>query len=164
MQRPSLHYYFTGKEDLYDAVLGEIIQAHLEQLKGIEDIADPALRLERIATFWLDNAVEAPDAARLLLEQFVDTDLPRTWSTIEPRKKLFELVMNTLNEINGKRRQKNNDPVLYILVQSAMSLLWVCMRDNMRDRLDYDTLAAPQLDRYRGVLVQLSRDLLNGRY
>lgn len=163
MQRPSLHYYFGGKDELYDAVLTGIIEDQLHDLQGIEEQSDPAERLQRIATLWLEYIVKSPDAARLMLEQFIDPRAPKTTSTVDPRKRLFEIITGALQEAHDPD-QSAADPVLYILLQSALPLVWVCMRDTARERLDYDTLAEASLTRFRSLLQQLLRDYLGGRY
>ncbi|HUH38731.1 MAG TPA: TetR/AcrR family transcriptional regulator [Spongiibacteraceae bacterium] len=165
MQRPSLHYYFKGKEDLYDVVIGEIVKGHLATVKEIAARnLPPAEFLQAIANNWIEFGATRPEAARLQLEQYYNDRLPVTPSATAARRKIFAIIGDALKQHHLQSGAPLLDTVQFILLFSGLSLFWGSVRERMISRLQYDTLGGDNLEQFRRIMTGFSADLVAGRY
>lgn len=162
MQRPSLHYYFKGKEELYDAVFGQIVDEQLKAIQKLHDVSAEELP-KAIATSWLEFAVQRPAAAQLILEQYFNNRLPPTPSAIRPRSLIFAEISNALEKVRDNGGPAI-DTTFFMLLVSGLSKFWVTVRERMLKRLNYDTLCEENLAQFQKVLTGLTTDLMSGRY
>lgn len=162
MQRPSLHYYFKGKEELYDAVFGQIVDDQLQAIRKLRDVSTEELPGE-IAATWVDFAAQRPTAAHLILEQYFNNRLPATPSAIRARRLIFAEISEAL-----ERGRANGgaviDATFFMLLVSGMTKFWASVQQRMIQRLDYDTLSEENLEQFRQVLAGFVTDLMSGRY
>lgn len=162
MQRPSLHYYFKGKEELYDAVFGQIVDDQLQAIKKLRDVPTEELP-EKIAVTWIDFAAQRPTAAHLILEQYFNNRLPATPSAIRARRLIFAEISAAL-----ERGRANGgaaiDTTFFMLLVSGMTKFWASVQQRMIQRLDYDTLSDENLEQFQRVLAGFVTDLMSGRY
>lgn len=63
--KANLHYYFRTKQDLYSAVLVEIVESWLDALEEIEDDSDPATALAQYIARKMEAARSAAQPSRL---------------------------------------------------------------------------------------------------
>lgn len=63
--KANLHYYFSTKQQLYRAVLADILHVWLAETEGIQPDADPALALSRYIRAKMALAARRPHASRV---------------------------------------------------------------------------------------------------
>lgn len=160
LRRPSLVYYFGDKDTLYDAVFAGILDALRARIEAARAGDDPLLRMEAIAGAWVDSLRERPLAARILLHQIVG-DLPARG--VEVRQRAADLLASIGEEIDegvGTGRFKPIDARSWATAIAGASMFWVAAQPVVHRSLGFDTLAPEPLERFREMLVVLTRQLL----
>ncbi|MCP1198700.1 TetR family transcriptional regulator C-terminal domain-containing protein [Notoacmeibacter sp. MSK16QG-6] len=85
MSKPNLLYYFPRKQDIYAAVLEEVLMGWLMPLDALDPDGDPVEELRRYISAKMALSAEQPEASRLFageilagaphIERFLKTDL-----------------------------------------------------------------------------------------
>ncbi|MEZ4330871.1 MAG: TetR/AcrR family transcriptional regulator [Myxococcota bacterium] len=163
MRRPSLVYYFGDKDALYDAVFAGILDALRARIEAAREGDDALLRMEAIAGAWVDYLHERPHAARILLHQIVD-DLPPRGREVRGRAAaLLAAIGEEIDEGVATGRIKPIDARSWATAIAGASMFWVSAQPAVQRSLGFDTLAPEPLERFREMLVVLTRQLLAGR-
>lgn len=97
LPKANLHYYFTNKAKLYNAVLEDIVQRWNEVLTDITEDDDPTETLEFYIRTKVELAISYPNASKIFateiiqgapnLKEYLRTDL-RTW--LRAKTKIIE--------------------------------------------------------------------------
>lgn len=97
LPKANLHYYFTNKSKLYNAVLADIVQRWNEVLADISVNDDPAETLEFYIRTKVDLAIRYPNASKIFateviqgapnVKDYLRTEL-RTW--LKAKTKIIE--------------------------------------------------------------------------
>ncbi len=93
MRAPSLYVYFSGKNDLYDALFADGYTDFLAAAEGIEGALTPEEAVRRAARLFVDFAVANPPRHQLLFQ--------RTISGFEPSPASYALAVETVQRTAG---------------------------------------------------------------
>ncbi len=99
--KSSLFHHFRSKSELYFAVLGRVLDRMDERLRPIfAGGAGPLERLDRIIEALIDELVEHPGSARLLLRAlFEDDDFAEPLPEAEPVEGAIESIVGRLDAL-----------------------------------------------------------------
>ncbi|MEZ4282596.1 MAG: TetR/AcrR family transcriptional regulator [Myxococcota bacterium] len=160
MRRPSLLYYFADKDALYDAVFADILDALRSHIETARSADDPMARMEAIASAWVDFLSGRPWAARILLRQIAD-ELPARSSSVRARsEQILASVREEIEEGVELGLFKPIDAGVFATAIAGTSMFWVTARRVVERSLAFDPLAPESLERFREVLVLLTRQML----
>lgn len=161
IRRPSIVYYFPGKQQLYDAVEAEIFAAMhafvTERMVGAEKPMD---RLLALFDAWLDFLVQRPTAARIIQRVVADPaprgDDPVLFSDTALRD--LEAIL-AAGVADGSFRAI---PVIHILNSiSAGALFYVCNARQLGDTRRYDPADPETLAAFRAIIHQQARSVVS---
>ncbi len=93
IRRASLVYYFRDKQELYDAVLKDVLDALLARVQPVFSSGAPLLeRIEQGVSAWVDFVGQRPTFARLLLREVANAEPERPPALARYRQPFFDLV------------------------------------------------------------------------
>jgi TetR/AcrR family transcriptional regulator len=160
MRRPSLLYYFGDKDALYDAVFADILDALWSRIEAARSADDPMARMEAIASAWVDFLSKRPWAARILLRQIAD-ELPARGHGVQARSaEILSSVREEIDEGVALGLFKPIDAGVFATAIAGASMFWVTARPVVERSLGFDPLGPEPLERFREVLVVLTRQML----
>ncbi|WP_176590833.1 TetR/AcrR family transcriptional regulator [Sphingobium sp. EM0848] len=156
IRRPSIVYYFPGKQQLYDQVEADIFASmHDFVLKRVEDASDPMARLLALLDAWLDFLVERPAAARIIQRLIADSaprgDNPVRFSETALRD--IEAVITMGVEVGAFR------PVSAMHILNGVAggaLFYVCNGGQLGEERSYDPANPVELSAFRALLHKLA--------
>ncbi len=160
MRRPSLLYYFADKDALYDAVFADILDALRSRIEAARSADDPMARMEAIASAWVDFLSRRPWAARILLRQIADELPPRSSSVQTRSEQILASVREEIEEGVELGLFKPIDAGVFATAIAGTSMFWVTAQPVVERSLGFDPLAPESLERFREVLVLLTRQML----
>ncbi len=121
LSKANIHYYFTSKEKLYQAVLTKIIGTWNSELQDITVDDDPAEVLEKFIHKKVELAYQFPQASKLFaleiihgaphLKDYIRTEM-RTW--VRDKSKVFQAWMDV-----GKIKNAIDPVQLIFLIWSS---------------------------------------------
>ena len=157
IRRPSIIYYFPGKQQLYDEVEADIFASmHAFVLKRMEGVHDPMARLLALLDAWLDFLVGRPTAARIIQRLIADSaaygDNPVRFSEIALQD--IEDVVST--GVASGQFQPVSAMVLLNTVAGG-ALLYVCNAHQLGPARSYDPAAPEQLAEFRTMIHRLAK-------
>lgn len=157
VRRPSMVYYFAGKQELYDAVEADIFSAlnasSRERLNGTTGSLE---RLLALTDAWLDFMVARPTAARIIQRLIADVS-PRQGNPIEFSHVALEQLDAIVNEgvQNGSFRPTSAMFVLNGVMGGI--LFYVSNSTLIGENRRYDPADPETLGEYRSLLGRLIR-------
>lgn len=157
IRRPSIVYYFPGKQQLYDEVEADIFASmHSFVLERMNGVTDPMARLLALLDAWLDFMVGRPTAARIIQRLIADVgprgDDPVQFSETALRD--IEAVV-AAGVATGAFR-----PVSAMLLLNGVAggaLFYVCNAGQLGSARSYDPADPAELERFRALLHTLAR-------
>lgn len=157
IRRPSILYYFPGKQPLYDEVEADIFASmHAFVLQRTTGVSDPMARLLALLDAWLDFLVGRPTAARIIQRLIADSaaygDNPVRFSETALRD--IEDVVQA--GVASGQFQPVSAMVLLNTVAGG-ALLYVCNAGQLGPERSYDPAAPEQLGAFRAMIHKLAR-------
>jgi TetR/AcrR family transcriptional regulator len=157
IRRPSIVYYFAGKQELYDAVEADIFTSmHAFAEARTKGISDPLERLLALLDAWLDFHVSRPSAARIIQRLIADAT-PRRGNPTEFSYSALEDIEAVFAD--GVRSGAFRPlPAMHFLNGVAGSVLfYVCNSGQLGDQRRYDPADPQELEKYRALLHILAK-------
>lgn len=158
IRRPSIVYYFPGKQQLYDEVESDIFASmHDFVLKRVESAKDdPMARLLALLDAWLDFLVSRPTAARIIQRLIADSrlrgDNPVRFSETALRD--IETVV-AAGVSSGAFRPVSAMHILNSVAGGA--LFYVCNGGQIGEERAYDPADPAELESFRALIHKLAR-------
>lgn len=157
IRRPSIVYYFPGKQQLYDEVEADIFAAMhdfvQERMAGVEA---PMERLLTLLDAWLDFLVLRPTAARII-QRLVADHGPRGDNPVE----FSDPALRDLEDVITAGVEAGDfQPVSamhFLNTVSAGALFYVCNSSQLGDARAYDPADPEQLAQFRTLQHKLAR-------
>lgn len=152
IRRPSIVYYFPGKQQLYDEVEADIFAAmHAFVILRMVGAEKPLEKLLALLDAWLDFLVQRPTAARIIQRLVADpgprSDNPVQFS--ETALNDFEAVVSAGVEDGSFRRIA----AMHILNSvAAGALFYVCNAKQLGAGRDYDPRDPAVLAEFRTMM------------
>lgn len=157
IRRPSIVYYFPGKQQLYDHVEADIFAAmHDYVLRMVEGIEDPMARLLALLDAWLDFLVQRPTAARII-QRLIADHAPRGDNPVrfsETALRDIEAVV-ALGVSSGAFQPVSAMHILNGVAGGA--LFYVCNAGQLGEARAYDPADPAELERYRALMHKLAK-------
>jgi TetR/AcrR family transcriptional regulator len=163
IRRASLLYYFRDKEELYDAVLGELTGALFARvsaaLRSDGRIVDRALRA---VGAWVDFVGERPAFARILLREAADATAERPPRIARHAAPFYTLAADAFAEARERDPSAplRIDPIQVASRIAGSTLFFVSAMPALAPALDFDPLAPAQLAAHRADVLRAARQLL----
>ncbi|WP_313806941.1 TetR/AcrR family transcriptional regulator [Sphingobium sp.] len=156
IRRPSIVYYFPGKQQLYDQVDADIFASmHEFVLKRVEGVDDPMARLLALLDAWLDFLVGRPTAARII-QRLIADPAPRGDNPV----RFSESALHDIEAVIAMGVSAGTfRPVsaMHILNGvAAGALFYVCNAGQLGDARAYDPANPAELERFRALVHKLA--------
>ncbi|KFG91962.1 Transcriptional regulator, TetR family [Sphingobium herbicidovorans NBRC 16415] len=157
IRRPSIIYYFPGKQQLYEEVEADIFASmHAFVLNRTEGVGDPMARLLALLDAWLDFLVGRPTAARIIQRLIADSathgDNPVRFSETALRD--IEDVV-TAGVASGQFGQVS--AMVLLNTVAAGALHYVCNGRQLGPGRSYDPANPQQLAEFRAMMHRLAK-------
>ncbi|WP_395396183.1 TetR/AcrR family transcriptional regulator [Novosphingobium sp. BL-8A] len=152
IRRPSIVYYFPGKQQLYDHIEADIFSAmHGFVEERTSGVTAPLPRLLALLDAWLDFLVSRPTAARIIQRLIADSaqgsDNPIRFSETALRD--IEAVISA-GIASGAFRPISAMNILNGVASGA--LFYVCSANLLGHARQYDPSAPSELEAFRGLM------------
>ena len=156
IRRPSIVYYFPGKQQLYDQVEQDIFASmHEFVLRRVEDADGPMARLLALLDAWLDFLVARPTAARIIQRLIADFR-PRGDNPV----RFSETALGDIEAViemgisSGAFRPVSAMHILNGVAGGA--LFYVCNAGQLGEGRAYDPADPAELERFRALIHKLA--------
>lgn len=157
IRRPSIVYYFPGKQQLYDQVEADIFAAMhqfvLDRMAGTETAM---AQLMALLDAWLDFLVQRPTAARIIQRLIADLG-PRGDNPV----KFSETALRDIEAVIAKGVADGEfRPVSAMHILNGVAggaLFHVCNAGQLGQARAYDPAAPAELSSFRALMHQLAR-------
>jgi len=163
IRRASIVYYFKDKPELYDAVLGHV-------LEGLYAVIEPALTtkapvLERVdlaISAWVDFVGHRPTFARLLLREIAGASGAEGPRMLAHTRPFVMLARQVMEEARAEPRPFHSpvDPAHLASTIAGATVFFVSAMPTLFPALEFDPLAKEQLDAHRREVLRITHRLL----
>ncbi len=157
IRRPSIVYYFAGKQELYDAVEAEIFASmHEAALGRVADATAPLDRLFALFDAWLDFLVARPTAARIILRLVADVT-PRHGDPTQFSNVLLSDIEKLVAEGVASGDFRPLSAMHLVNAVGSGALFYVCNGNQIGDNRRYDPADPEELAQFRALMHLLAR-------
>ncbi|WP_137752826.1 TetR/AcrR family transcriptional regulator [Sphingopyxis sp. L1A2A] len=157
IRRPSIVYYFSNKQELYDAVEEDIFASmHQAALAHIARHHQPIDKLLALLDGWLDFLVARPTAARIIQRLVADVS-PRRGDPTQFSNVLLRDVEIVVNEGIAVGDFRPLPPMHVVNAVGSSSLFYVCNSKQLGSNRSYDAADPGELESFRELLHLLTR-------
>ncbi|CCA90309.1 MULTISPECIES: TetR/AcrR family transcriptional regulator [unclassified Novosphingobium] len=157
VRRPSMVYYFAGKQELYDAVEADIFEAmHHFSRERLEGVTGPLEKLLALTDAWLDFIVARPTAARIIQRLIADVR-PRQGNPIEFSHVALDILEDIVTEGVESGRFRPVSPMFVLNGVSGGILFYVNNSTLIGEQRFYEPSDPETLAEYRALLGRLIR-------
>ena len=157
IRRPSIVYYFSNKQDLYDAVEEDIFAGmHRVALARMAQHDKPLDKLLGLLDGWLDFLVARPSAARIIQRLVADVT-PRAGNPTQFSNILLRDVETVVNEGVAAGDFRPVRPMHVVNAVGSSSLFYVCNGKQLGSSRSYDAADPEELESFRELLHLLTR-------
>lgn len=157
IRRPSIVYYFTTKQELYDAVEADIFAAmHGLAIQRVAAEQAPIDKLIALLDGWLDFLVRRPTAARIIQRLVADVT-PRAGDPTQFSNILLRDVETVVNEGVAVGAFRPLPPMHIVNAVGSSSLFYVCNGKQLGANRSYDAADPKELESFRALLHLLIR-------
>lgn len=157
IRRPSIVYYFTTKQELYDAVEADIFAAmHGRAIQRVAAEQAPIDKLIALLDGWLDFLVRRPTAARIIQRLVADVT-PRAGDPTQFSNILLRDVETVVNEGVALGAFRPLPPMHIVNAVGSSSLFYVCNGKQLGANRSYDAADPKELESFRDLLHLLIR-------
>ncbi len=156
IRRPSIIYYFAGKQELYDEVEARIFaDMHAFAQERVADVGDPFSRLIALLDAWLDFHVSRPNAARII-QRLVADATPRQGNPVEFSRSALEDIDRVVADgvASGAFRPVSAMHVLNGV--AAGVLFYTCNGGQIGDSRRYDAANPVELSAFRAMMHRMA--------
>lgn len=160
IRRPSIVYYFTNKQELFDAVEDNIFKSlgrHVHDKS--EKLTDPWERLLALLDGWLDFMVARPTAAKFIQRNVADVS-PRASDPTQFSETVVADMERMIVEGQDKGAFAPVRPIHAINALGSSILYYVCNANQYGRERAYDAADPRELAAYRRLLHIMARALL----
>ncbi|MCP5058712.1 MAG: TetR/AcrR family transcriptional regulator [bacterium] len=164
IRRASIVYYFRGKPELYDAVLGDALGGLLDQLREAL-VADGPLaeRIEAAVSVWVGFLGGRPNLARLLLRDAVEAEpgaAPGVVAHTKPFRVLAESMVDQAGAGGERPSASGIDAAHLASAIAGATLFFLGAMPALVPDLEFDPSSAEHLEAHRQELLRITRRLL----
>jgi TetR/AcrR family transcriptional regulator len=157
IRRPSIVYYFAGKQELYDAVEADIFASmHGFAEERTNGITDPLERLLALLDAWLDFLVSRPGAARIIQRLIADAT-PRQGNPTEFSYSALEDIEAVFADGVRSGAFRPLSAMQFLNAVAGSSLYYVCNGGQLGERRRYDPADPKELEQFRALLHLLAK-------
>lgn len=157
IRRPSVLYYYPGKQELYDAVEADIFAAMQKAtLERIATVSDPLDRLLTMLDAWLDFLVDRPTAARFIQRNVADVT-PRRGKPIEFSQTSLSLIEEVMSDGIRQKVFRPISPIHMVNAVASSALYYVCNGGQLGPERRYDPKDPAQLEEFRALIHRTAR-------
>lgn len=162
IRRPSIVYYFPGKQQLYDEVEAGIFASMHEFVEQrMASAVAPMDRLIALLDAWLDFLIARPSAARII-QRLVADHAPRGDNPVE----FSDLALRDLELVIAAGVQDGSfQPVSamhFLNAISAGSLFYVCNASQLGKGRNYEAGDPDEREAFRALQHKLARAAVSG--
>ena len=158
VRRASLLYYFHDKEELYDAVLAELMQAlHARVAVAVRADGTLAERVLRGVAAWIDFVEQRPGFARIVLREAADASPERAPRIARHAAPFYALAAEV---IAATRPSTGFDPFELASHVAGSTLFFVAAMPVLAPALRFDPLAPQRWAAHRAEVMRTARRLL----
>jgi TetR/AcrR family transcriptional regulator len=162
IRRASIVYYFRDKRELYEAVLLDVFEGLLVEVRGALDGSAPlASRVDAAVSAWVDYVGRRPSLPRLLLREVLDAsgDAPVLRPQTAP---FFALAQRLLAGSEGRAAEADSqlDPAHLASAIAGTSVFYLTALPMLVPELGGEPLSAERLADHRAQLLRVTRRLL----
>lgn len=162
IRRPSIVYYFPGKQELYDAVESDIFAAmHAFVLERTAAATAPMDRLLALLDGWLDFMVQRPAAARIIQRLIADAGPRGDNPTLFSELALRDIEMTIADGV-AAGVFRPIPPMLLLNGVAGGALFFVCNSRQLGANRNYDATDPAEVERFRALLHTLARAAVAG--
>jgi len=161
IRRASLVYYFRDKQELYDAVLTEVIGGLMTRIqhvitaaRGLPDAIDAALDA------WVDYAGERPALARLLLREIADAQPGKPSLFVQHAMPVLGLMDQSIREGQRLELFLPIDPIHFASTITGATVFFLVGTPLLGDAWPLDPRSTDQLAHLKEELRRVGRRLL----
>lgn len=157
IRRPSILYYFASKQELYDAVEGDIFASmHAFAQERTRGVSDPLKRLLALLDAWLDFNVARPSAARII-QRLVADAAPRRGNPTEFSFSALEDIEAVFADGVRAGAFRPLSPMHFLNGVAGSVLFYVCNSGQLGEGRYYDPADPAELARFRALLHLLAK-------
>jgi len=162
IRRASIVYYFRDKRELYEAVLLDVFEGLLVEVRGALDGSAPlASRVDAAVSAWVEYVGRRPSLPRLLLREVLDAsgDAPVLRPQTAP---FFALAQRLLAGSEGQDAAGDSqlDPAHLASAIAGTSVFYLTALPMLVPELGGEPLSAERLADHRAQLLRVTRRLL----
>lgn len=165
IRRASIVYYFRDKRELYDAVLLEVFEGLLHEVRRALDRGGPLEeRVDAAVCAWVDYVGRRPSLPRLLLREVLDAsgDQPVLREQTAPFFALAQRLLAGSAEGGAAPGESPLDPAHLASAIAGTSVFYLTALPVLVPELGETPLPAERLADHRAQLLRLTRRLLGG--
>lgn len=163
IRRASIVYYFRDKRELYDAVLLEVFEGLLREVRrALDGRGSLADRVDAAVCAWVDYVGSRPSLPRLLLREVLDAsgEQPVLREQTAPFFALAQRLLAASAE--GAAGNPSLDPAHLASAIAGTSVFYLTALPTLVPELSHTPLSAERLADHRAQLRRLTRRLLGG--
>jgi TetR/AcrR family transcriptional regulator len=163
IRRASIVYYFRDKPELYDAVLGHVLQGLYEVIEPALTAGAPLLdRIDLAVSAWIDYVGHRPTFARLLLREIAGASDAGGPAMLKHTLPFVALARRALADARAEpgRFHSPVDPAHLASTIAGATVFFVAAMPTLFPALGFDPLAKEQLDAHRAEVLRITHRLL----
>ena len=157
IRRPSIVYYFPGKQQLYDEVESDIFATmHTFVLERTEGVKTPMDGLLALLDAWLDYLVQRPTAARIIQRLIADVS-PRGDDPVEFSETALHDIEAVLAQGVADGSFRPVSAMHFLNTVAAGALFYVCNGRQLGAQRAYDPADPVEIAGFRALQHDLAR-------
>ena len=158
IQRPSLSYHFSDKQDLYTAVLEAVFA---DWSAGLPSGGSAVERLEAAMASWIDFVAEHPSAARLLLRELANAKPEKIGAFLRAGGAEVEWFETVIDEgITAGELHPKVEPHRFMSLMAAIALVQFAAIPWLSLRVPADPQDREELEKRKHEILLVARTLL----
>ncbi|MBW2242736.1 MAG: TetR/AcrR family transcriptional regulator [Deltaproteobacteria bacterium] len=162
IRRASIVYYFRGKAELYDAVLGDALGGLLDQLREAL-VAEGSLgeRIEAAVSVWVAYLGGRPNLARLLLRDAVEAEPGSAPGVVAHTKPFRALAESMVDQAGAASSSASGIDAAHLASAIAgATLFFLGAMPALVPDLEFNPSSPEHLEAHRQELLRITRRLL----
>jgi len=163
MRRASLVYHFRDKQELYDAVLADLLEALLARVAAaLRSSGGLGVRVERAVSAWVDFIGERPALARIVLREAAGATPERPPAILRHLGGFHALAREVFDATRDDplARAAPIDPVHFASAIAGATVFFVAAMPALMPGTGFDPLASGRLAAHREDVLRIARRLL----